>query len=66
MRAVKAVMVSDVVQHAPPAVRGWLFAILARGEGASRTDKVAGRPAIRTGISGSSSTNSLLNHISKN
>ena len=45
MRAVKAVMVSDVVQHAPPAVRGWLFAILARGEGASRTDKVAGRPA---------------------
>jgi hypothetical protein len=47
--AVKAVLLSDAVMHAPPVVRDWLFAILARGEGASGPRKVT-RPAIEKGI----------------
>ena len=51
MRAVKAVMVSDVVLRAPPAVRDWLFALLERGEGASRTRENTARTAIRKEVS---------------
>ena len=49
MRAVRKVMSSEVVRAAPPVVRDWLFAILARGEKASGPRKVT-RPAIKKGI----------------
>ena len=49
IRAVKAILLSDVVLRAPPVVRDWLFAILARGETASGPRKVT-RPAIKKGI----------------
>jgi hypothetical protein len=41
-QAVKALMASEVVVRAPPVIRDWLFAILARGDGSSRTAAMSG------------------------
>jgi hypothetical protein len=49
--SVNALMVSNAVVRAPPVVRGWLFALLARGEKASSTKEGTARTAIRKVLS---------------